>query len=156
MPDDVKTVTLYDRDFFEWGMAQARALRAVCDAIQHTAPQNSSFAGCSTGVGLGKSCRGDRRIGPQGSAELTSRITTIIEHLAKLQHSPARPRAGWTETAGRARSEIDDIVRDSPSLHREVAEVIARKADGAVKLAANSLVAYGELTRGGEKPGSLR
>ena len=41
MPDDVKTVTLYHRDFFEWGIAQSRALRAVRDAIQYMAPQNS-------------------------------------------------------------------------------------------------------------------
>jgi hypothetical protein len=67
----------------------------------------------------------------------------------KLQHSPAtEPRAGWIETIGHARSEIEDIVRDSPSLHREVAEVITRKAERAAQLAAKSLVANGELANG--------
>jgi hypothetical protein len=50
------------------------------------------------------------------------------------------------ETIGRARSEIEDILNDSPSLRRDLADVIDHKADRAAALAARSLVEYGELT----------
>ena len=33
MPDDIKTVSLYERDFSAWALAQAEALRAARDAV---------------------------------------------------------------------------------------------------------------------------
>ena len=38
-------------------------------------------------------------LGPSIRHQLRSRISTIIEHLLKLEHSPAsRPRRGWMDT----------------------------------------------------------
>jgi hypothetical protein len=154
MPDDVKTVALYEQDFFEWGMAQARALRAVRDVIQRVAPQNSMLQDALQALDWDNLAEEIEGLARRDRRELTSRVMTIIEHLVKLQHSPAtEPRAGWMETIGHARSEIEDIVRDSPSLHREVAEVITRKAERAAQLAAKSLVAHGQLADGvAERP----
>jgi hypothetical protein len=50
---------------------------------------------------------------------LAGHIATVIEHLAKLEASPATaPRAGWQETVLRARADIGDILDSSPSLRR--------------------------------------
>jgi Domain of unknown function DUF29 len=43
MPDDVKTASLYEQDFFAWGLAQARALRSARDAIQHAELRNTKL-----------------------------------------------------------------------------------------------------------------
>jgi hypothetical protein len=49
-----------------------------------------------------------------------------------------------------ARSEVEDIVRDSPSLRRKVADVVARKSGQAVQIAAKSLVEPKSLVEHGE------
>ena len=142
MPDDVKTVSLYEQDFFAWGLAQARALRSARDAIQHAELRNTKLQRALAGAGLGQSRRGDRRAWRAGiGVNWRVDVLTIIEHLLKLQHSAAsEPRAGWMETVGHARSEVEDIVRDSPSLRREVAGMIARKSGRLSQIAAKSLV----------------
>ena len=77
--------------------------------------------------------------------ELANRLATVIEHLTKLQHSPARaPRDEWMETVTLSRREIRGILRDSPSLRREVLELIAREARDAVDDAAQQLFAPGK------------
>jgi hypothetical protein len=35
MPDHIKTIGLYEQDFFAWGLAQAEALRSAWEAVQH-------------------------------------------------------------------------------------------------------------------------
>ena len=49
--------------------------------------------------------------------ELRSRIAVIIEHLLKLECSPAKePRPGSMLTIGRERGAIERLFEDSPSL----------------------------------------
>jgi Domain of unknown function DUF29 len=126
-----KTNKLYDRDFFLWTQEQAAALRAV---------KNSNlpldWANLAEEIeSLGKS---DRR-------QLRSQIRRILRHLLKLEVSPASdPRGGWCSTIADSRSEIEDVLHDSPSLRREIDRMIAEELDAAAKFAAADLRQHGE------------
>ena len=115
-----KTGELYDRDFFLWTQEQAAALRRAKASNlpldwEHLAEEIES---------LGKS---DRR-------EPASQITRIPRHLLKLTISPAaEPRAGWRASLNEARSQIDLLLEDSPSLRREVDSLIQKQVCAAAK-----------------------
>jgi hypothetical protein len=144
MPDDVKTVSRYEQDFNAWALEQAEALRAVRHYVTREGTVPAELLQALDWDSLAEEIEGLAR---RDRRELGSRIALIIEHLAKLQHSPARdPRAGWTETVGRSRAEVQSILRDSPSLRREVAELIELSAAAAVRLAARSMIEHGELS----------
>ena len=54
-------------------------------------------------------------VGASERRSLASHIRNIIEHLAKLEASPARdPRDGWQATIQRARADIEDLLRGQP------------------------------------------
>jgi hypothetical protein len=148
MPDDVVTVGLYDQDFFAWGFAQARALRAARDAILQAdlrSPKLRQALGALDWENLAEEIEGLAR---RDRRELTSRVITIMEHLLKLQFSPAgEPRAAWAHTVRRERDEVREILRDSPSLRREVVATITRKQGDVVRHTLDDLIARGEITR---------
>jgi len=104
---------LYKEDFVRWTEQQAAALR---DAASLGANLPLDWENLAEEIySLGRSQR----------RELRSRIAVIIEHLIKLECSPARdPRRGWVETVGRERSEIELLLDDSPSLRGEVASMV--------------------------------
>lgn len=131
MPD---TLDLYEHDFVRWSEEQAAALRAASSARinlpldwEHLAEEIDS---------LGKSLR----------SELRNRLATVIEHLLKLEVSPATdPRAGWIETIDRERVDIELLLRDNPSLR--VSLPMNDAAYKARRAATLSLRQYGEWTR---------
>ncbi len=127
------TASLYERDFFAWCMAQAEALRgagtggAMVLDYENLAEEIES---------LGKS---ERR-------ELASRLGNILEHLVKLQHSPAvEPRAGWVATIRRERRDVELLLEDSPSLERELPALIKRAAMRAVRDTVREMSERGEI-----------
>ena len=84
-------------------------------------------------------------MGRSQSRELGSRIAVVIEHLIKLETSPAiEPRSGWIDTIGRERRDIEDLLNDSPSLRSRVAGMIAREMPRTIRLVARSLRNHGE------------
>ncbi len=84
-------------------------------------------------------------LGRSDKRELHSRVATILEHLIKLQVSPARePRAGWRETIVRQRGQIRRLLRDSPSLRPTIPVVIAEELSTAIEDATAALESYGE------------
>ena len=106
-----KGVDLYEQDFFLWTEEQAAALRGAKNSNLPLDWENLAEEIES----LGKS---DRR-------QVTSQIRRILRHLLKLEASAAmRPRAGWRSTIIDARSQIDEVLSDSPSLLREVDRLI--------------------------------
>lgn len=122
---------LYDRDFFLWTQEQAAALRRARDSNLPLDWENLAEEIES----LGKS---DRR-------QLRSHIRRILRHLFKLEaSSAAQPRAGWRSTINDGRGEIEDVLRDSPSLRREVDGFVAEEAGLAAKYAAADLGQHGE------------
>jgi hypothetical protein len=105
---------LYDRDFVRWTEQQSSALREASRF-----PTNLPLDWGNLAEEIESLGRSQRR-------ELRSRLTAILEHLLKLEHSPAPdPRHGWMDTVERERSEIELLLEDSPSLRREVARMIA-------------------------------
>jgi len=108
------TRELYEEDFVRWAEAQATALRRAAAAGSNLPLDWLNLAEEVESLGLSQ-----RR-------ELRSRLSTLIEHLLKLQYSNAPdPRAGWIETVGRERREIELLLEDSPSLRRELGSLVA-------------------------------
>jgi hypothetical protein len=131
MSEMTKISELYDRDFFLWTQEQAAALRAVRKSNLPLDWDNLAEEIES----LGKS---DRR-------QLRSQIRRILRHLLKLEVSPALdPREGWCSTIRDSRSEIEDVLQDSPSLRREVDNIISEELNVAAKFAAADLQQHGE------------
>jgi Domain of unknown function DUF29 len=79
---------------------------------------------------------------------LASHIRIIIEHLTKLDASPAtNPRASWQETVLRARADIEELLEASPSLKGSQDKVVEREHSRALRLAAAALATYGGTPR---------
>jgi hypothetical protein len=126
-----KTGAAYDQDFFLWTQEQAAALRRAQGLNLPLDWENLAEEIES----LGKS---DRR-------ELTSQIRRVLRHLLKLEASSAmEPRARWRSTIIEARSEIDGVLRDSPSLRGEVDRLVVEQLPRAAELAAADLSRYGD------------
>ena len=126
--------TLYDEDFLAWSRQQAEALRS---AARGGSNQPLDWENLAEEIeSLGES---DRR-------QLTSQVRRILRHLLKLEASPAiQPRPGWRATIINARREIAGILRDSPSLRREIEALISEEARAAAELASADLRRHGEL-----------
>jgi hypothetical protein len=76
---------------------------------------------------------------------LRSQITRILRHLLKLEFSPAAElRAGWRARIDEARTEIEGLLEDSPSLRRETDGLIRKQIRAAARLAADDLGQHGE------------
>jgi hypothetical protein len=121
-----KLNNLYQEDFVRWTEEQAAALRQAKGSNLPLDWENLAEEIESLG-------RSDRR-------ELRSQITRILRHLLKLEASPAaEPRDGWQSTIREARSEIEGVLEDSPSLGREAEAMISKQIRAAAELAADDL-----------------
>jgi hypothetical protein len=109
---------LYRSDLALWAAQQAEALRSAARAGNNAAVDWANVAEEIESLGAS-----ERR-------SLASHIRTVIEHLMKLQASPAEaPRPGWRETILRARRDIEDVLEESPSLRRDVTAIIFRQTE---------------------------
>jgi hypothetical protein len=115
----------YDTDLVTWSRHQADLLRRMGAGEQVN--DRVDWANVAEEIdSLGKS---DRR-------ELGSRIQIILQHLIKLQVSPAtRPRAGWKRTILGQRAQVEGLLKDSPSLRPTVPDAIKETLDNARELA---------------------
>jgi Domain of unknown function DUF29 len=146
MPDDVKTVSRYEQDFNAWALEQAEALRAARDCVAREGGVPAEIAALLHALDWDNLAEEIEGLARRDRRELSSCIALIIEHLAKLQYSPARdPRGEWIATVGRSRGDVQDILRDSPSLRREVPALIQQREADTIRLAIRSLVDRWEL-----------
>ena len=119
----------YDDDFYAWTQHQAAVLREmpVTDNRfdrEHVAEEIED---------LGKSYRDAVR----------SQVRRIIEHLLKLQYSPAQdPRYGWMGSIIEARQEISDKL--SVTIRREVENELSRLYTESRKRAVNAMTGHRE------------
>ena len=127
----------YDTDILIWSDRQAALLRRVAAGEpMNEAPDWPNIAEEIEAMG-----RSDRR-------ELRNRIATILDHLIRLQASPAtHPQAGWRKTIREQRRAIQALLKDSPSLHSAIPVIIGEELGGAREEAAASLADNGEQPR---------
>jgi hypothetical protein len=124
---------LYDEDLVRWTEEQARALRRAARTAANLPLDWENLA--EEVESLGRSQR----------AELSRRITTIIEHLLKLEHSLAiGPQRGWIETVLRERARVEVLLEASPSLRRELPKIVAVELRRARKLTIAILAQFDE------------
>lgn len=84
-------------------------------------------------------------VGRSERSALASHIAVVLEHLIKLQTSPAtEPRVGWQETILRARGEIERLLEDSLSLRPSLDAIVARELPRARRLAIAALALHRE------------
>src|SRR2546421_9988813 len=97
--------TAYDLDFYEWTQEQARVLREAASARVNLPIDWENVA---------------EEIESMGRSDLSaasSQLARVIEHLLKLEYSPARePRAGWEDSVALHPVQAEGILADSPSL----------------------------------------
>ena len=130
--------TLYEEDTVAWAENQAAALRAAAQGGSNQALDWENLA--EEIQDLGKSIK---RV-------IHSHIRNIIEHLIKLEYSPALlPRENWRESIQKARTEVEVLLDDSPSVKPQLEDIINNEMPRGAKLA------IGKLERRGEPSSSL-
>jgi hypothetical protein len=128
---------LYHEDFYLWTQRQAEVLRA----------------GRYQELDLEHLIEEIEDLGSAGKRSVRSRARTIIEHLLKLEHSPAvGPRAGWRDTI---RAQRDDLLDElTPTLRRELEQELDGLYAQARKRAEGSLRDHGEPPAAEALPGT--
>jgi hypothetical protein len=129
---------LYRRDFHARAQQQGALLRRRADGalVNDAALDWSNIA------------EEIETLGRSEASKLSSMIGTIIEHLMKLQTSPAvDPRIGWMETISRGRVDIEEHLEDNPSLKPKIPAMLAQATKYARRRVQNSLELYGEQPR---------
>ena len=102
--------SLYDRDFYAWANQQAALLRAgrLAEAdIANIAEEIESMG------------RIEKR-------ELVSRLTILLLHLLKWQFQPGRQSASWRLSIENTRLQLEDHLKDNPSLKSQLPDVMQR------------------------------
>jgi hypothetical protein len=131
----IEDADLYERDFVAWTEEQAARIRAAAGTHPNLL------------IDWDRVAEEIEDLGKSTARELQSRLTTIIEHLLKLQHSPAEePRAGWMETVARARTKAEDLMEESPSLRARLGVLLPRANRAAAKIVGTALTARREIS----------
>src|SRR3954471_9429344 len=130
MPDGPRpTGPDYDEDFYAWTQYQAEVLRSLRTDDnrfdrEHLAEEIED---------LGKSER----------KAVRSEVRRILEHFLKLAYSPAtEPRFDWIDTIDQARDNLDEDI--TPTLRRDLEQVLDKLFVRARRHAANGLIKYGK------------
>jgi hypothetical protein len=100
----------YDQDFYAWSHEQAALLRAgrADEAdLEHIAEEIESM-------------------GKTEKRELIARLTILLLHLVKWQFQPALRSRGWRLNIEGQRLDLEDHLRDNPSLKAILAPAIAQ------------------------------
>jgi hypothetical protein len=111
---------LYDEDFFEWTQVNGELLRAgLFDQadIEHVAEEIEDM-------------------GKRDLNELNSRVRVLMRHLLKWQLQPEKISRSWERTIASQRTELGQLLKDSPSLWVKVQPGLRGNYPKSVHLAA--------------------
>ena len=126
--------TLYEYDFAAWAQQQAEALRAT------------ARGGSNQLLDLENLAEEIESLGTSQRSALGSHIIRIVQHLVKLEYSPAvEPRNGWRRTIRLARLQAQRRVEDSPSLKPELGQFVVAETRRGIELAIADLEEHGEI-----------
>lgn len=105
----------YDEDFYAWTQDQARLLR---EAAVERANTPIDWENIAVELDI---------MGGQVKDAIRSHLSTVIEHLLKLEHSPdPYPRRKWRGSTTKARRLLVEKLEDHPSLKSFPAEVLPK------------------------------
>jgi hypothetical protein len=124
--------TLYDTDFYEWTQEQGRRLR---EAGSERINLPIDWENVAEEI---------ESLGRSDLSAIRSHASRVIEHLLKLEFSPAaQPRADWEDSVANHRVEIEMAFKDSPSLRGRMSAVFPDCWRSARKLALRGLLRDG-------------
>ncbi len=127
----------YETDVLLWSERQAELLRRVAAGEQ-----------VNDQIDWPNIIEEVETVGRSERAALRGHIATVLEHLIKLQASPAiDPRRSWMASIDRARADIARDLQDSPSMRRLVPQMIVEETARARRLVSLSLERFGEQPR---------
>jgi DNA-binding PucR family transcriptional regulator len=122
---------LYEEDFYAWTRDQAQALRRMAEQ-RWNGP-----------LDLAHLAEEVEDLGMQARNAVRSQLERVIEHLLKLEHSPAaEPRSGWMNSVDDARARIEDAI--TPTIRRDAQAMLPRLFGRARRRVARDLVVQGE------------
>jgi hypothetical protein len=128
----------YDTDVYAWSQRQGALLRRLA-AGERVNDADLDWPNIAEEI---------ETVGRSERAAVRSHILNVLEHLIKLQASPAgEPRAVWQATIERARIEIEQLLTDSRSLRPLVRRLIRDGLPKARRLAATALALHDETPR---------
>jgi len=126
---------LYQQDFARWSAEQASALRRAA-AARLNVPTPIDWENVAEEI---------ESLGQRERSALRSRLAVIIEHLMKLHASPAElPRNDWMDSIDAQRRDIEYLLDDSPSLRRQVGNMIGTETPRARRAVLRTLTRHGE------------
>ncbi len=126
--------TLYDEDIVAWSKQQAEALRA---AARGRSNQPIDWENVAEEI---------EDLGVSQRSAVASYVMRIIQHLVKLDHSPAvEPRNGWRRTVRLARLQNQRRLDASPSLRPELARIIEEETKRGIEVAIADLEEHAEI-----------
>jgi hypothetical protein len=133
--DSVARMSDYDLDFYAWTQRQGALLRRLA-AGERVNDADLDWPNIAEEI---------ETLGRSERSALTNQFVTIIEHLIKLQASPAQePRAEWRITIRRSRLNVERLLNDNPSLRPFIDRLIADAMKIGPQLAEAAFEEYGE------------
>jgi hypothetical protein len=100
--------SLYDQDFYAWANEQAALLRA----------------GRLTEADIANIAEEIESMGRTEKRELVGRLTVLLQHLLKWQFQPGRRSVSWRLSIENTRLQLEDHLKDNPSLKSQLDEVM--------------------------------
>jgi Domain of unknown function DUF29 len=127
---------LYQRDFFAWTLAQAEALRR---AAREAANLPLDYDNLATEI---------ESAGKRDRRDVEMLLQRLVEHLLKYAASPTdEPHKKWRKEIREFRRELGRLLRDSPSLRAQIAQMLPDAARYAWQDVEENLRDHGEYDR---------
>jgi hypothetical protein len=110
-PARTPKVSLYEQDFYAWSEDQSRKLKSRSAA-------GLDWKNLAEEIGS---------LGGSERSEIRSRLVIVLLHLLKWQYQPSKRKAGWTASILEARDQLNERLKESPSLRPYPATVLKKQ-----------------------------